>query len=106
MPVQGSGYAPAVSGGQQGVGAGMGLGPNIEGSNVAHNMTQQYGAVRPMGLETYTQDLLAMAQESPDILENPMIYNMLAEQLMGGGTRRRPGMDMELNLEDTTGMVV
>lgn len=105
LPTAGSGYAPAVSGGQQGVGAGMGLGPNIEGSNVAHSMTQQYGAVRPMGLETYTQDLLAMAQESPDILENPMIYNMLAEQLMGGGTRRRPGMDMGLNLEDTTGMV-
>ena len=99
---QPSGNLPPMSGAQA---TGAGNGYNFQGSNVAQNMTQQYGAVRPSGMENYTQDLLSMVQENPDMLENPAIMNMIQEQLLGNGQVKRPGMGLEGPLNNV-GMVV
>jgi hypothetical protein len=91
---------PPMTSGMQAGGAGYQFG----GSNVTQDISQQFGAVRPSGLENYSQDLMAMVQESPDMLENPMIMNMIQDQLMGGGPFRKPmGLEDPLN---TAGMVV
>ena len=87
---------PAISSGQtEGLG-GLVSSQYITGSNMAHPTTQQYETVRPSGLESYTQDVLSMVRESPDILNNPTILNMVMEQLQGGGGVKRLGLSDNL----------
>lgn len=68
-------------------------GLSADGMTIPSQFSQQYSAVRPV-MENYTQDLMSMVQESPDMLENPTIMNMLTEQLQNGGgqTPKRYGL--------------